>query len=101
MAFSLRVQEEAYRDIEEAVAYYFGQSLQAGVNFRKELNNSFRTLETNPHFRFIYKDFRVLPMRVFPYIIVFKVLEDSGNVTVYAVFNTYRNPQEIKVRIKG
>jgi plasmid stabilization system protein ParE len=95
MGFDILVKEEAYEDIEIAIDFYFDKSYSAAKVFQSDLSRGFSILEQNPFFRKIHKDFRMLPLSKFPYVLIFKVFEENNSVVVFSVFHTSKNPNKL------
>ena len=48
----------------------------------------------NPFFEIKIKNYRVLPLSKFPYIIIYKILEDTKIVDIVSIFHTSQNPKK-------
>jgi plasmid stabilization system protein ParE len=94
MGFVLSLDPRAIHDIQEAINYYDNQQVGLGRKFERELNKYFLALEKNPFFRVRYDCVRCLPIRKFPYMVHFTVVEDEHLVIVRAVFHTSRDIQK-------
>lgn len=92
MGSKLFIEPEAQIEIEDAIEYYESQQNGLGLDFLNYLDGYFQTL-TNNKATFAIKrkpKFRELPLKKYPYIIVYEVYNNI--VVVYSVFNTYQNP---------
>lgn len=94
MAFEIFQYPEADEDILEAINYYIEISNSAASNFEKQLSKAYDQLERNPFFQIRYDDVRVLPLKKFPYIILFHIDEIKKFVYVISVFCTHQNPEK-------
>jgi toxin ParE1/3/4 len=94
MGFKLIILEDAYSDIDQAVEYYFNINSKLAARFNQELNKNYGLLRKNPFFEIRYKDYRALPMKTFPYILLFTIDEKIKTVSVYSVFHTSQNPRK-------
>jgi hypothetical protein len=63
------------------------------INLYDEIENAYATLKTNPFFQIRSKHYRALPLKKYPYLIFFEVLEKERIVKVLSFFNT---PQDHK-----
>ena len=92
MALELIIKEEADFEIKEAVDYYESKKENLGIEFFIYLDDYFETLKTEiPTFELKRKpSFRELPLKRFPYIIIYEVSQEA--VIVYSVFNTNQDP---------
>ncbi|QQQ27302.1 type II toxin-antitoxin system RelE/ParE family toxin [Chryseobacterium indoltheticum] len=94
MIFEIFQYPEADQDILAAVNYYKEISNSTASNFEKELSKAYDQLERNPFFQIRYDDVRVLPLKKFPYIILFHIDEIKKIVFVISVFCTHQNPEK-------
>jgi len=94
MAFEIFQYPEADQDILAAVNYYKEISNSIASNFEKQLSKAYDQLERNPFFQIRYDDVRVLPLKKFPYIILFHIDEIKKIVFVISVFCTHQNPEK-------
>lgn len=94
MAFEIFQYPEADQDILDAVDYYKTISNSTASNFEKQLSKAYDQLERNPFFQIRYDDVRVLPIKKFPYIILFHIDEIQKHIYVISVFCTHQNPEK-------
>lgn len=92
MVFNLIIESEAQLEIDKAIEWYESKMGGLGEEFLNYLGGYFQTLMTgNPDFEIKRKPvFRELPLKRFPYVIIYERLENI--IIVYSVFNTYQNP---------
>jgi len=92
MNYSLTVRKEAELDINGAFEYYENQRLGLGHDFLLCVEEGLSKIERNPlHYKIIYKDLRRIPVRRFPYRILYLVRNEQ--VIVTAVFHVRKDPQ--------
>jgi len=94
MVFEIFQYPEADQDILAAVNYYKEISNSTASNFEKQLSKAYDQLERNPFFQIRYDDVRVLPLKKFPYIILFHIDEINKIFFVISVFCTHQNPEK-------
>lgn len=94
MVFEIFQYPEADQDILAAVNYYKEISNSTASNFEKQLSKAYDQLERNPFFQIRSDDVRVLPLKKFPYIILFHIDEIKKIVFVISVFSTHQNPEK-------
>lgn len=90
MAFKLIIEPEAQDEIEEAIIWY--KSKQPGLeeDFYNYLDGYFETLKAGKAlFSIKRKNFRELPLKRFPYIIIYEKYKKE--IIVYSVFNTHQH----------
>jgi mRNA-degrading endonuclease RelE of RelBE toxin-antitoxin system len=98
MRFRIRIEPEAYRDIQEGIDWYNEQQPGLGRKFHFEVKVFIGKLKINPFFQVRYNDVRCLPLKQYPYMIHFTVDEERRVVTIWAVFKTSRTPTIWKSR---
>lgn len=93
MVFEVRFREEAQQDLTKAYRWYEDQKRGLGKNFISEVEAAAKYLSRNPE-AFPEKKgiFRELNLTTFPYLMIYTV--EGQVVTVFAIFNTYLNPQK-------
>jgi len=94
MVFEIFQYPEADQDILAAVNYYKEISNSTASNFEKQLSKAYDQLERNPFFQIRHDDVRVLPLKKFPYIILFHIDEIKKIVFVISVFCAHQNPEK-------
>ena len=94
MDFNVSLSEQAEQDIDSAFEWYEKKKVGLGLRFYKELRFYLNTLNYSPEaFPIKIADsIRELPLKVFPYVILFEVFGDE--VIVYRIFPTKRNPKD-------
>jgi toxin ParE1/3/4 len=95
MAFQIVVETTAIQDIQAAIDYYDKQQIDLGKRFNTVLDEHILTIGKNPYFQIIYKDYRSLPIKKYPYIIIFYLDVKINTVYITAVFQTDQNPDKI------
>ena len=91
MAFNIVVEPGALSDIQNAIDYYDRHQVGLGKKFIAAFEKQITYLIQNPFFRIVYKDYRALPIKKFPFIIFFYI--DNNTVFIVAVFNTHQDPK--------
>lgn len=99
--FALNLEPEVFDDIQDAVDYYNSCKDGLGKRFFNIIDKHFNFLKKN-YFSFSirYDDIRCMPVKKFPYMIHYRVLENQEIVSVKAVFCTYENPSKQEVRVR-
>lgn len=91
MIFNVVIEPRALADIQDAINYYDEQQTGLGERFKRAVNTHIGYLYKNPFFQITYSDYRVLPVKKFPFIILFYFDENTATVFVSAIFNTYQD----------
>jgi len=97
--FNLNISEAALEEFEDALNYY--KSIQSGLEMRfaEAINSSFLTISQTPYaFQQIHNEIRHFVVKIFPYVIHYKVFESEQSVTIISVFHASRNPKSWKRR---
>lgn len=98
--FNIDIEPEAIDDIQEAVDYYNIKKKNLGKQFFTTVDKHFEFLKKNYlSFAIRYDDIRCMPVKKFPYMIHYRVLERQKLISVKAVFCTYDDPEKWEERI--
>lgn len=90
-AYRISIEEDAKFDIAEGYDWYSKISLKISESFLSEIKKTIDYLSVNPFlFQLVYKDFRQVPVRKFPFVLLYKI--DLNNVKIFRVFPTNMNP---------
>jgi hypothetical protein len=92
MTYQVVIEPHALSDIQQAIDYYDIQQIGLGKKFMDALDKHIQTLRKNPFYQIKYKDYRVLPIKKYPYSIIFYINETNQTAYIMAVFNTFQNP---------
>ncbi len=98
MPYDIFIEPLALQDIQKAIDYYDEQQIGLGDAFEEILDNHFTSIEINPFFQIRYDDVHCLPVKKYPYMIHYTINEADKIVTIKAVFNTSKDPQNWKNR---
>jgi toxin ParE1/3/4 len=95
MNYRIIVSPIASKNIKDALEYYIDKATKkVALDFLKDYQKTYKTLQTNPFFEFHDTNYRFLPFDKFPYIAFFIVDESSKTVFLNAVFHTSQNPDK-------
>lgn len=95
MAFTVVIETRALKDAQKAIDYYDEQQVGLGEKFNTALDKHITAITKNPFYQLRYKDYRALPIKKFPYLILFYIHEASNTVYITAVFNTKQNTNKL------
>lgn len=91
MSLILIILPRAEFETEESFHFYNGFKANLGTDFLEELDEYLELILQNPKlFRENNLGFREAVLKRFPYLIIYEKIE--GNLFVYSVFNTHRDP---------
>ena len=89
--YRISIEEDAKFDIAEGYDWYSKISQKVSDSFLFQIKQTLDYLEENPFlFQQVYKDYRQVPVKKFPFVIIYKVANES--VKVYRIFPTNMNP---------
>lgn len=92
MKFKIVIEPRAIIDIQDAVDYYDSCQEGLGEYFYDTLEEHIDSLTKNPHYQIKYKDYHSLPIKKFPFILLFYIDEVAKAVFILSIFNTSMNP---------
>ncbi len=96
-SYDLLIKEEARNEILDAYYWYEAKLNGLGKRFVEGLDFCFDRITLSPlSFPRKYKEMRQTVVVHFPFIVIFEI--EEGQIIVYAVFNTRRNPKQWKNR---
>lgn len=89
--YQILIEEDAKFDIAEGYDWYSKISKQLSNSFLDQIKRTIDYLKENPFlFQLVYKDYRQVPVKKYPFVIIYKI--ESENVKVYRLFPTNMNP---------
>lgn len=96
MTYKVVVEPGAQADINKAFEYYnsITDNDKVLVNLWNALEQAYSALKINPFYQIRNKQYRALPLKNFPYLLFFEVLEKQRIVKVLALFNTPQDPKK-------
>jgi len=95
MAFKVEYTHLAENDIVKAIDYYLEvASSKIAKSFYKNLINAEKSLVKIQHFQKIHNDFHRLPLKIFPYVLIYKIDKEKKIIRIYRVFHTSQNPEK-------
>lgn len=91
MSYKIVIEPRAIADIQDAVDYCETKREDLGAYFYQIVDEYIESIAKNPFFQIRYKDYHGLPVKIFPYIILYYIDENEKTVYVLSVFNTSQN----------
>ncbi len=91
-SFKLKIESEAYSDIQEGISYYNSKKKGLGREFHLEVKEYLKKLTSFYFFQIRYDENRCLPLKRFPFMIHYTVDEENQWIVIRAVLNTHRDP---------
>lgn len=101
MDYSLKIDIDAFNDIQNTSEWYEMQSKGLGLRYKNQTKKQINSLQKDPHiFSIKYNEIRCRKIEKFPFLIHYTINEELKIITVFAVFHTSRNPEIWKKRNK-
>jgi plasmid stabilization system protein ParE len=98
MAAELILSPEALTDVAEAYGWYERQRVGRGEEFMRCVDACIQSISRSPlAHAIVHKNYRRGVVRRFPYVVFYEY--ENGNVTVYCVFHSSRDPQKWRQRL--
>jgi hypothetical protein len=94
MDYDIDISPLAKIQIADAFYYYLEINPELAQQFMKELYAGYGYLKINPHYQKRYKNVRGLPLKKFPYLLLFTIDENKKTVQVISCFHTSQNPNK-------
>lgn len=93
--YEIIIEENAAIEIEEIYFWYEEKSIGLGDRFKHDLDKRIKVLSSNPQtFSFITFSHRRAPLTSFPYLILYKILQQK--VLILSVIYAGRNLEELQ-----
>jgi mRNA-degrading endonuclease RelE of RelBE toxin-antitoxin system len=94
MPYKIGFRKRALKEYLDAAEWYKERSLQASENFISIIEEALQEIKSNPdHFQKIYKNFRQIKAKKYPFSIVYFIDEKTQTVIVTTYFHHKRNPK--------
>jgi plasmid stabilization system protein ParE len=101
MAYQIKITQQAEDELDEVVGWYEEEKSGLGVTFLNHFFNRVAYLKDNPYlYQEVYKIYRRVLMKKYPYAIYYNIEEQKQEVTVLAIWHTSKNPERLKNRLK-
>ena len=94
MSYKLKIDVDAFTDIQQAQDWYELQQKGLGKRYTNQVKKQINALKKNPYiFSIKYKEIRCKKIDKFPFLIHYKINEELKTVNIFAIFHTSRNPE--------
>lgn len=95
MSYHLVLSEKANSEVMDASVWYEEKLKGLGSKFKETIGRKLRLIEQFPeHYPKRKANFREAPVRMFPYLIIYKVYKRKREIVVYSIFHSNRNPRK-------
>lgn len=94
MEYKVELSFRARQELMEAWKWYESKQQGLGNRFETEVYNSIEAIQQYP-LRFPEKIqfYREKHIRVFPYLIIYRVIDENNIILISSIFHTRRNPE--------
>ncbi len=93
MSRKILFRDKAISEMMSAYWWYEDAKIGLGDVFLKKIDTYIDIIKENPEaFRIVYKKFRQIPIKKFPFVILYKVYPSA--VVIHSVFHTSQNPDK-------
>lgn len=91
--YNIILEPRAKIELNQAFTYYNELNInELAFKFIEDFENALDILEKNPFFEFKHVPYRSFKLRKFPYILIFRVIEELKLVAIESIFHTSQNP---------
>lgn len=94
MVSKIIVSKKAQNEIENAMEYYSEINLNLAFKFYNELTETYKKLEINPDYQIRHKNYRAIPIKVFPFLLFYVYDEKNNIIKVLSCFHTSMNTKK-------
>lgn len=99
--YKIKLSPGANIDLKEALSYYSHISNTISRKFLNDFEQDLVRIQYNPQlFPKKTGEFRTIPMKKFPFILIYFINQFENEIHVLAVFNTHQNPDKLLERLK-
>jgi mRNA-degrading endonuclease RelE of RelBE toxin-antitoxin system len=99
LAYSLKIDIDAFNDIQETSEWYEMQQKGLSLRYKAQTKKQINSLKKNPYlFSIKYNEVRCRKIEKFPFLIHYTIDEELKVITVFAIFHTSRSPEIWKKR---
>jgi plasmid stabilization system protein ParE len=91
--FKIVIYLKAQKELEESYKWYEKQKSSLGLKFINQVDADLKSIANNPKFYSAKnRNYREFLMKIYPYLIVYKIKENTKEVFITSIFHTKRNP---------
>jgi hypothetical protein len=88
----IKIKEQANTEVSNAYTYYESKQNGLGEYFLSDFSNTINAIKLSPNGFVKFHQYRQVRFSVFPFVIVYEVIENE--LVVYAVFDTHQDPRK-------
>lgn len=92
--FKIVIYLKAQKKLEESYKWYEKQKSGLGLKFINQVDDDLKSIANNPKLYSVKKrNYREFIMKIYSYLIVYKIKENNKEVIIISIFHTKRNPK--------
>ncbi len=95
VTFRAVIDSNGLADLQQAINYYEEKQKGLGERFLYVVQLHVDIIAANPYYKVLYKDYRALYVKKFPFIIVYYIVEQTKTVYISSIFHTSQNPDKL------
>ena len=95
MDFKIIVSKKAQNEIENAIEYYSEINSKLALRFYNELVETYKKLELNPDYQIRHKNYRAIPLKVFPFFCSMFMMKRVKLLKFFLVFTPQKTQKNI------
>ena len=94
MGFKIIVSKKAQDEIENASDYYAEINIDLAFRFYSALKETYNKLELNPNYQIRHKNYRAIPLKIFPFLLFYIADEENKTIKILSCFHTSKNSKK-------
>ena len=94
MVFNIIVSKKAQDEIENAMEYYAEININLAFRFYSEITETYNRLELNPNYQIKHKNYRAIPLKIFPFLLFYVFDEKGKTIKILSCFHTSKNSKK-------
>ena len=94
MGYNLKILLQAEFDVATAIEYYAKINEALPLKFANNVDEAYSYLRLNLYFGIKYRLIRALPIKDFPYLLLFTIDENKKVVEILSCFHTSQHPKK-------
>ena len=93
--YKILLQPRAQEELHQAISYYAELEVSGLTEkFIQSFEESLNLLEINPYFQIKQPPYRACKMKRFPFILLFRIIEESNIVALESIFHSAQDPNK-------
>lgn len=94
MAYKINVSYKVQKEVYKAIDFYNDVSELVPAKFIDAIQETYLKLSVNPFYQIRKNTIRAIPVKGFPYLLLFSINEQNREVRILSCFHTSKNPRK-------